>query len=134
MRRDGRELTLPLTPLLRGKVEGEDFDCKEWQMTIKEINRFADRQMYYFVKRGVYIQGVESKGNARSSLLVPNDIILEIDGRKIESLDDARAAYEELDGKPAGQRRALVKVLRDGIQRMIALDYNRRDSEYEKDR
>ena len=76
VRRDGRELTLPLTPLLRGKVEGEDFDCKEWQMTIKEINRFADRQMYYFVKRGVYIQGVESKGNARSSLLVPNDIIL----------------------------------------------------------
>jgi len=131
--RNGREVELRLTPIIKGKVEGDDFDCKEWQMTIKEINKFATRQMYYFRKQGVYVQGVKNAGNARRSGLAPGDIILTIGDDEIRSLDDARETYEKLNVRPDDERYVLIKVLRSGVPRLVRLDFRKRDSEYEEE-
>ena len=132
--RDGRVLSLAVKPIIKGEVEGEDFDCKEWQMAIKEINKFADREMYYFRKQGVYVQGVKYPGNAQHSGIRAGDTILDIEDEEIASLDAARKAYQRLDQKPKGQRKALLKVLRRGVSRLVLLDYNKRDAEYEEEK
>jgi len=132
--RDGRSVPLNLTPIIKGEVEGEDFDCKEWQMTIKEINKFADRAIYYFRKRGVYVQGTKRPGNAWGSGLRPGDIVIEIDGQDIDSLESARKSYHELDRRPKGQRKVLFRVLRAGVAQLVLLDYNKRDAEYEEEK
>ena len=125
---------MTITPKLKGKIEGEDFDCKEWQMTIKEINRYAQPQMHHFHKGGVYIQGVKPRGNARASRLAPNDVIQEIGGETIGSLDDAKRVYAELDKRPKDKRQVLVKVFRSGTSEWLVLDYRKRDEEYEEEK
>ncbi len=132
--RDGQVLSLTVSPIIKGEVEGEDFDCKEWQMTTKEINKFADREMYYFRKQGVYVQGVKYPGNAQHSGIRAGDIILDVEGEDITSLDAVRKAYERLDQKPKGERKAFLKVLRRGVHRLVLLDYNKRDAEYEEEK
>ena len=129
-REDG-ERELAVVPIVKGEVEGEDFDCREWQMTIKGINKFANRQIYYFCKQGVFVQGVKSRGNARNSGLRQGDIMLQVGDSEIDSLADARRAYAELDERPKGRREVLLKVLRAGVPHLIVLDYNKRQSEYE---
>jgi len=132
--RDGRPVPLQLTPIVKGEVEGDDFDCKEWQMTIKEINKFADRQMYYFRKKGVYVQGVKYPGNAQNSRVRSGDILIDIGGTEISSLEQAKKAYEQLDRKAKGERKVLLKVLRNGVPQLVLLDYNKRDDEYEQEK
>ncbi len=132
--RKGKPLTLTITPKLKGKIEGEDFDCKEWQMTIKEINRYATPQMHHFHKGGVYVQGVKPRGNARSSSMASMDVIQEIDGEQIKSIDDAKRVYAELDKRPKDKRQVLVKVFRSGISQWLVLDYRKRDQEYEEEK
>jgi serine protease Do len=132
--RAGVHRTLTLTPTLKGKVEGEDFDCQEWQMTIKEINKYADQYLYYFQKQGVYIQGVKGPGNAQASGARMGDIVLEIGGKTIASLKDAKDAYEELNTKPKGQRKVLLRVLRQGVPKVVLLDYNKLNKEYEEEK
>ncbi len=132
--RGGQPATVTLTPIIKGEVEGADFDCKEWQMTIKEINKFADRAIYYFRKRGVYVQGVKRPGNAWGSGLQEGDIVIEVGGRDVDSLESARRTYEELNERPEGQRKVLLQVLRVGVPQLVVLDYNKRDAEYEEEK
>lgn len=134
LQREGQTLHVELNALEKGEVEGESFDCVEWQMTIKEINKFAARQIYYFRKNGVYVQGVKRRGNAAGSGLQVGDILLSVAGRDIDSLEDAEAVYAELDEKPAGKRDVLVKVLRAGVLHLVNLDYNKSNDEYERER
>ncbi len=134
LERDGEPLALALTPIVKGEVEGEDFDCKEWQMTIKEINKFADRGIYYFRKKGVYVQGVKYPGNAQNSGVATGDIVLEVGGEEIETLGAAGAAYEKLNEMTKGRRKVLLKVLRNGVPRLVLLDYNKSDDEYEEEK
>jgi len=132
--RKGKPETLTITPKLKGKIEGDDFDCKEWQMTIKEINRYATPQMHHFHKGGVYVQGVKPRGNARSSALMPLDVIEEIGDETIASMEDAKRVYAELDKRPKDERQVLVKVFRSGISQWIVLDYRKHDKEYEEEK
>jgi serine protease Do len=134
VQREGKPVTLRLKPVLKGEVEGKDFDCKEWQMTIKEINRFADRQIYYFRKEGVYVRGVKYPGNAQNSGVQAGDILLEVGGQEITSLQGASRMYADLNEKPMGQRKVLLKVLRGGVPRLIVLEYSKRDAEYEEEK
>ena len=62
------------------------------------------------------------------------DIILDVEGEDITSLDAVRKAYERLDQKPKGERKAFLKVLRRGVHRLVLLDYNKRDAEYEEEK
>jgi len=60
----GQEVkTIAIIPREKGKVEGEDFDCKRWDMTVKEINEFENPHLFFYRKNGVYVQGVRYPGN-----------------------------------------------------------------------
>jgi len=125
VRRGGKEITLTLRPALKGSVEGSQFDCKRWNMTVKEINKFDDPQVYYYRKKGVFIQAVKRPGNASDSGLRPNDVILKIEDHEINGLDDVKTVYERLIADDEREKKALFHLLRGGYHDFIVLDYRK---------
>jgi serine protease Do len=128
--RGGQTLTLEVVPRTKGAVEGEEFDCPRWNMTVKAINQFDNPDLYFLREQGVFIFGLKYPGNAEVSGLQRNDIITTIDGREITTLDDVRTVYDEVTGSPARKTRIVLEVLRGGLSRQIVLDFAR---EYKTD-
>ena len=134
LRRDGAPLQVKLTPHLKGAVEGENFDCEEWMMTLKEINQFEDPWSYYMRKKGSYVLGVKKDANASRSGLITGDILVKMDGREILSLEDAKSVYETSIERPSGERKILVEVLRKGLPMKLVLDFTRTKASYEAEK
>lgn len=128
VQRGAESLKLSLTPSLKGSHEGEDFECKRWDMTVKEITKFSDPFLHFQRPKGVYVQGVKFNGNARASGIANNDILVEIAGRPIAGLKDVREAYDAGVALEKGKRKAVVRILRQGYQRLAVLDFEK-DSE-----
>ncbi|MCD8140526.1 MAG: trypsin-like peptidase domain-containing protein [Planctomycetaceae bacterium] len=112
-----------VTPMEKGQVEGGDFDCRRWNMTIKAINEFATPMLHFFKNRGVYIQAVKHPGNAASAGLRRGDIILEIDGVPVDDFDAAKAMYETIVADEAREKKVVFTVLRAGLKNYQVLDY-----------
>jgi serine protease Do len=125
VQRGGEMLAVTLTPSSKGRQEGEDFECKKWDMTVKEITKFSDPYLHFARPRGVYVQGVKFGGNARTSGFANFDIITQIGDKSIESLKDVRDAYEASLKQPKGKRKLLFRVIRAGYRRMVVLDYEK---------
>ena len=112
-----------IIPSLKGKFEGEDFDCRRWNFTVKEISKYTTPNLYFQKKEGVYIQGVRYPGNARSAGLQKNDIILTVDNKEINSLDDMKKVYEKIVSDEDREKKVVIKVLRNNYPRLFVLDY-----------
>jgi serine protease Do len=123
LRRGDTEETLSLVPRRKGRVEGEDFDCAAWDMTVKTINKFSAPVLHFFRPAGVYVQGTGMPGNAARSGVMPGDILLEVDGRAVDSLADLESLYTEIVADPERPPRVTLLVLRAGLRRMLVLDY-----------
>ena len=127
--RGGKEAAARLVPVAKGKIEGDDLELREWDLTLKEINRHTDRLLAYFQPEGVFIQGVKNGGNAAAGGLSRYDILLRIDGEDIPDLAAALRVYQRASTLPAGKRKVLCEVLRGGYTRWFVLDFNRRSQE-----
>ena len=130
IRRGKAETVVTLTPREKGKVEGEELDCPRFDFTVKAINQFANPELYFHFKQGVYVFGVKRPGNALPAGLRPQDIILRIDGRKITTLDEMKAVHKKLIDNVKTKHRVQLVVLRGGLMHMIALDFQR---DYKRD-
>ncbi|MEK7449778.1 MAG: trypsin-like peptidase domain-containing protein [Planctomycetota bacterium] len=128
--RNGKISLVKITPREKGKVEGEEFDCKRWDLTVKEINEFADPDLYYYHKKGVYIRGVQYPGNAEKAGFRGHDIILEIDNRPLTGLEDIKKLYEEITKDEKREKKLMAKILRGGTPRLLILKY---DVDYDKE-
>ena len=124
VRRGEESLTLTLTPRPKGRIEGEDLECKAWNMTVKAINEFATPTLYFYVKKGVYVQGIRQPGNAADSGLRRGDIILSIVGKEIQTLEDMRRAFEALVADDKRERKARMVVFRNGLRLQLVLDFS----------
>ena len=128
--RNGKVLTIEVTPRAKGKVEGEELELTRWDMTIKTINQFDNEDLHFYRKRGVFVYGVKSPGNASSAGLSRQDIILKIDNKPIETLKDVSNIHAEAIKKIKAKHRILFTILRSGLMRQIVLDFSR---DYEKE-
>ncbi|MGB2822541.1 MAG: trypsin-like peptidase domain-containing protein [Phycisphaerae bacterium] len=110
-------LGVDLTPVARGKFEGEDFDCRRWNMTVKEITKFSNPRLYFLQPTGgVFVRGVRSRGNAADAGLRTNDILLKIDKWDVRTIADVRKAYEALVGDSKRvDKKVLITIKRDGF-------------------
>jgi serine protease Do len=127
--REGKREAASITPVAKGKVEGDDLELKEWDLTLKEINKFTDRLLAYFHPAGVFVQGVKPGGNARQSGIRSGDVLLKIDGEAVTDLTAARRIYVRLDTMPRGKRKVLCEIMRGGYLMWIVLDFNRESQE-----
>jgi serine protease Do len=123
LQRGPESLSVAIVPASKGRQEGEDFECKRWDLTLKEITKFGDPFLYFQKPRGVFVQGVKFQGNARASGFAPFDVLVSVGGRPIDSLKDARQAYEESLKLEKGKRKLLFRVIRNGYRRFAVLDF-----------
>ncbi len=130
LQRGGDALEVEVMPEQKGEAEGEDFDCRRWNMTVKEINKYRTPQLYYLREKGVYIQGIRYPGNAAGSGLGRRDIILTIDRQPVTTIADVRQVYAEILQDEGREKKVIVEILRSGLRKWIVLDY-RRDYEEE---
>jgi len=128
--RGDEQFEVNVTPREKGKVEGEEYDCTRWDMTVKAINQFDNPDLYFHRKQGVFVYGVKYPGNASSSGLTEKDIILKIGKKKVTSLDDLRAVHKELVENVESEPKVKFTVLRGGLLRQVVFDFAR---DYEKE-
>ena len=128
--RNDQVLTLEIVPTIKGRVEGEEVDLPRWNMTVKSINKFANPDLYFVRREGIFIFGTKYPGNAASSGLRTNDIITAIDGRGVKKLEEAKEVYEEVVEAEPKRTRVKIEYIRGGIQRQAVLDFSR---EYKSD-
>jgi len=121
--RAGQEMGFFLTPSLKDKFEGEDFDCKRWNFTVKEISKFSTPDLYFLRQKGVYIQGIRYPGNALNAGLQRKDILISIDDKSINTLKDVKEVYESIVKDETREKKVVIKVLRQNYPRMFVLDY-----------
>jgi serine protease Do len=123
--RDGETKTVELTPRKKGKVEGEEFVCERWDLTVKMINQFDNPDLYFHRKKGVFIYGLKWPGNGRDAGLAQQDIILKLGGKRVETLEEVESVYKEAVDNVDTKHRMVVVVLRNGLMRQFVLDYQR---------
>lgn len=121
----GESLAIDLTPERKGRLEGEDFDCVRWNMTVKEISRFGDSSIAFHKASGVFVRAVKRVGNAAEAGIASNDILVALDRQPVNSLADFRRLYESLLADSQREKKVLLEVLRRGNRRMLVLDYAR---------
>ncbi len=122
----GKEtLTLEVVPSKKGEHEGRDFDCKKWNMTVKEITKFADPFLYFQSSKGVYIEGIQRTGNGAMSGFQMYDIIIRIGDAEIATLRDLQKAYDDSLKLDKGNRKVRMKVLRTGYPRYVVLEFEK---------
>ena len=125
VKRGSDTLDVKISPTIKGRQEGEEFECKRWDMTVKEITKFSDPGLYFRRPRGVYVLGLKSNGNARAAGLTNYDILLSIGDDAIESLKDVRKAYDNALAREKGKRKLLLRIIRGGYRRVLVLDYEK---------
>jgi serine protease Do len=127
--RNRETIKTQLTPTEKGKVQGDELDCPRWDFTVKTINQFENPDLFYYCKQGVFIFGVKYPGNAASSNLRTQDIILKVDGQDIKTLDDVRKAHKAALDAIQQKNRCIFTVLRNGLTQQVVLEFSR---DYEK--
>ena len=123
--RKGLSQTVSVTPRAKGKVEGEEIECRRWDFTVKAINQFDNPDLFFHRNQGVFIYGVKFPGNAAQAGLTPQDIVLKIDGKEVLTPADVKAIHAEALSRIADKHRVIVVLLRNGEQRQLVLDFSR---------
>jgi len=130
LRRGDQELAVELTPRRKGKVEGDDYDCRDWNMTVKTINEFATPGLHFFKNTGIYVQGVKYPGNAATAGIQRGDILLTVDGKSVETLEDLEETYKGIVENDKREKKIDFVILRSGLKRYLVLDFA---TKYEQD-
>ncbi len=123
--RNNKILNISIIPILKEKYEGEDLDLKKWNFTIKEISKFSTPDLFFQKKKGIFIQGIRYPGNAAKAGLFRNDIIVKIDNKSVENIEDVKTLYDDILNDNKREKKVLIEVLRRGFSKLIVLDYSR---------
>ncbi|NIA06599.1 MAG: PDZ domain-containing protein [Actinobacteria bacterium] len=130
-RRSGRVRRTTLSPFLKEKFEGADFDCRRWNMTVKEISKFINPDLYFHrPEGGLFVQAVRYPGNAAKAGIRRNDIILRLgdtlgDMQQMDALAAIQKAYQRIISDKNREKKVLIEILRDGLPQLIVLDYRK---------
>lgn len=116
---------LTLTPRLKGKTRGDQFDFPRWDFTAAAINQFDNPGLFFYRKKGVFVRGVKVPGNASSSGLQENDIILKVGSAEVETLDQLKTEHAKAIEKVETEHRILFTVMRNGMIRQVVVDFSR---------
>ena len=123
--RKNKELTFKFKPREKGAAEGKELELKRWNMTVKTINQFDNPELFFHRKKGVFIFGIDSRGNASDSNLNRSDIITKINGSKITTLNDVQKAYDKAVKNVKSKGKILITVIRGGLINQVILDFSR---------
>ena len=129
-RRAGQIQHGKLAPIVKEKFEGADFDCRRWNMTVKEISKFLNPEVAFYRSEGVFVRAVRYPGNAAKAGIRRNDIVLQIGDdlanmTQVNNLSDIKEIYHTIISQQDREKKVLIEVLRDGLQELKVLDYRK---------
>lgn len=128
--RKGQTQTTSMVPRAKGKVEGEEIECRRWGFHGQGHQPIRQPRPLLPPQSGVFIYGVKFPGNAAQAGLSPQDILLKIDGKAVVTPADVKVIHFEALGNVAEKHRVIVVLLRNGEQRQLVLDFSR---QYDKE-
>ena len=104
-------------------MEGENFEAKRWSMTFKEINKF-DTPFFAFVKeKGLFVLGTDNPGNGVASGFAINDVLLKINGKDVNTLDEIKKIYADSLLQKDANKKIFFEVMRGSSHNFLLLDY-----------
>lgn len=127
--RDGERREVRLTPVEKGAVEGDFREFKRWGFTAKAINQFDNPELYLHRREGVFVSAIDPLGNASNCDLRRGDILVSFDGQAAQTLEQWQGLYDQSLRDVARRTRAVVRVLRNGVERQTVLDYGMDDED-----
>jgi len=124
LRRNGEELTVEMVPTEDEGLDDQGLECDRWDATFQRITQEETPDLLFWrPEKGIYVLGVSYPGNAASSGLRPQDIVLRVDGEDVHSLDDMKRIYDRVIAEEREKKHVLFDVLRRGYRELVALDY-----------
>ncbi len=120
-----KPMTFKFTPREKGKVEGDSVALARWDFTVSTINQFDNPDLYNQKKEGVFVFGIKAPGNAYSSGLREQDILLTVNGKSVTSLDDVKAIHDETVKTATDNPKLMISVQRNGSLRQVVVDISR---------
>jgi len=123
--RGTEHVSASFTPRDKGRVEGEEVALARWDMSVKTINQFDNPELYFQKKEGVFIYGFKAPGNAASAGLQRQDILLKVNDKTVNTLEELKAAHAETVKNVADKPRIVLTILRNGLMRQEVLDISR---------
>ena len=89
---------------------GEEFAFEEWGMSVREVSKAIARERRLDNESGVLVIGTKSAFPAERAELRPGDIILRVNNRTLNDLEDLRTIYESYQDAPT---KVLLEVSRN---------------------
>jgi serine protease Do len=89
-------VTFSVTTAAKGAYEGEELECEQWGLTVKEVTESTARLAKLGRKMGVIVSGVRIGGPANNAELTVGAIIIGVDGTTVEDLASFRTLYEKI--------------------------------------
>ncbi len=109
-RRDGKPQRGEAVTVARGTVEGREREARPWGVTFQDISLLAARELARPVQSGVVVSSMRAGSPAADARppLQPADIVVEVGGVPVKTLDDVMAATEKLTQGATAPRPVLV--------------------------
>ena len=90
VKRNGKEITLPLLPAERGEIYPKQQELKQWGLTARNLSFVLAREMKRSTLEGVLVTSVRPGGPAGEAKpsLDAKDVIVEVNGAPVKSVQD----------------------------------------------
>ncbi len=98
----------------RGKFEGNEFECENWGLSVKEITPRIIKNLNLKNDQGVLVSGVRIGSPADEGDVYRGYVIQDVDGQEIIDLDQFKEIYQKAKQLPA-QGRMLELVYKDAV-------------------
>ena len=96
--RGGKARSVSVSTVARVSEESDDFECREWGFTVRDINDEIARAKNLDFARGVIVTGVKRGSFAADAELSEGDVIVKIESQEPKSLLDFSSLYRGLVG------------------------------------
>jgi len=117
--RKEQQFELPIVTSRLGDLQGRDFECADWGLTVKAITKQMQIERQLDDTLGVFVTGVRQVGPADLAGVHRRDVIRMINRAPVSSLADFVARYNELSA--LAQKKILLKIFRAGAIRLHVL-------------
>ena len=124
IQREGKVLEITCAPTEKGKVEGDAVACENWGFTARAINRFDNPELYFYQPQGVFVYGVKKFSPAARAGLLKGDIIVRIDEKNIENLEELSECYRQAARSNKYDRRSRLTILRNGATLLVPVNFS----------
>lgn len=122
--RGDQQQQITVTPIPKGKVDGDEVAFPRWGFTVKTINRFDNPGLYFYSRKGgVFVYGIDEDGNAASSKLREQDVISTVVGKEVHSLEDLQEIYDEALKNIQHSHIVMFGIVRNGREMQVAIDF-----------